>query len=99
MDLRDRKLGDIIRVLELVDDAQREEAVAYARSHGCPLGRALLAIGVIDESILVQALAAQAGVPMVTLVGVTPAPSVLATIPGIVAARLGAVPIGVLETT
>jgi hypothetical protein len=97
MDLRDRRLGEVVLGLGLVDEEQRDGAVAWSRSHGCAIGQAFVALELLDESMLVQALAAQAGVPMVSLAGVSPAPSVLAKVPGRLAARLGVLPIGTLD--
>ncbi|CAB4848651.1 unannotated protein [freshwater metagenome] len=89
-----KQLGEILLTGGLVSRTQLEEALAEQTELGRSLGRILVDRGVLTEAQLVAALAAQIGMRFVDLSDIQVDGSALARVPGYVARRHTAIPIG-----
>jgi type IV pilus assembly protein PilB len=89
-----KQLGDILLAGGLVTPDQLTVAIGEQARLGRSLGRVLVDQGVLTESQLVESLAAQIGMRFVDLSDVQVDGSALARVPGHVARRHTAIPIG-----
>ncbi len=89
-----KQLGDILLESGLVSRDQLDAAVIEQNRLGRSLGRVLVDQGVLTEAQLVAALATQIGMRFVDLADVQVDGSALARVPGHVARRHTAIPIG-----
>jgi type IV pilus assembly protein PilB len=89
-----KQLGDILLAGGLVTQDQLDAAVGEQARLGRSLGRVLVDQGVLTESQLVAALAAQIGMRFVDLADTAVDGSAIARVPGHVARRHTAIPIG-----
>ena len=92
-----KQLGDILLEGGLVTPDQLDSAVLEQNRLGRSLGRVLVEQGVLTEAQLVASLAAQIGMRFVDLSDVAVDGAALARIPGTVARRHTAIPIGFEE--
>ncbi|MFN8167199.1 MAG: ATPase, T2SS/T4P/T4SS family [Candidatus Nanopelagicales bacterium] len=92
-----KQLGDILLAGGLVTPDQLTVAMGEQQRLGRSLGRVLVDQGVLTESQLVESLAAQIGMRFVDLSEVQVDGSALARVPGHVARRHTAIPIGFEE--
>ena len=92
-----KQLGDILLAGGLVTRDQLDTAVVEQNRLGRSLGRVLVDQGVLTESQLVASLAAQIGMRFVDLSDLQIDGSALARVPGHVARRHTAIPIGFEE--
>lgn len=93
--LKGRKLGEILLAMKMVNEQSLKEALEYAEAWLCPLGQACLELGVLDERTLTRALSVQLGAPAVDLKNVAVAPEVLALIPPRTAAERRVIPLAI----
>ncbi|MEZ5116910.1 MAG: ATPase, T2SS/T4P/T4SS family [Candidatus Nanopelagicales bacterium] len=91
------QLGDVLLQQGLVSREQLDDALAEQQSMGRSLGKVLVERGILTESQLVSALAAQIGMRFVDLTEATIDGAALTKIPGSVARRHTAIPIGFEE--
>jgi type IV pilus assembly protein PilB len=89
-----KQLGDILLAGGLVSQDQLDAAVVEQGRLGRSLGRVLVDQGVLTESQLVAALASQIGMRFVDLAETSVDGSAIARVPGHVARRHTAIPIG-----
>jgi type IV pilus assembly protein PilB len=89
-----KQFGDILLDSGLVTHAQLGDAVMEQKRVGRSLGRVLVDQGVLTEGQLVAALAAQIGMRFVDLGEIQVDGSAVARVPGAVARRHTAIPIG-----
>ncbi len=89
-----KQLGDILVTQGLISSDQLEKALLEQRNAGHSLGRVLIDLGMLTESQVVQALAAQIGMRFVDLSEVTMDGAALSKVPGVVCRRHSAIPIG-----
>ena len=89
-----KQLGDILLESGLVSRDQLDAAVIEQNRLGRSLGRVLVDQGVLTEAQLVASLATQIGMRFVDLADVQVDGSALARVPGHVARRHTAIPIG-----
>ena len=87
------RLGDVLVERAGVTPAQVAEAMLLRTKTDKRLGTVLLELGVIDESQLTDALAAQLGLPLANLQQITPEPEAAALLSDSLARGLGAVPL------
>jgi type IV pilus assembly protein PilB len=92
-----KQLADILLEHGLVSETQLREAVGVQEHAGRSLGRVLVDGGVLTESQLVQALAAQIGLRFVDLSDFPIDGTAVARVPGVVCRRHTAIPIGFEE--
>jgi type IV pilus assembly protein PilB len=92
-----KQLGDILLAGGLVTPDQLSVAIGEQARLGRSLGRVLVDQGVLTESQLVESLAAQIGMRFVDLSDIQVDGSALARVPGHVARRHTAIPIGFEE--
>lgn len=76
-----RWLGDTLLNAGLVNKQQLDEALAMQSSTGQKLGQALVSLGYLTETQLLQTLCADAGIPFVTEAEIQPDASAIALIP------------------
>ena len=76
-----RWLGDTLVNAGLVTRAQLDEALAIQNSTGQKLGQALVSLGYLTDSALLQTLCSDAGIPFLTDTEMHPEPSAVAVIP------------------
>ncbi|MBK6763748.1 MAG: Flp pilus assembly complex ATPase component TadA [Micrococcales bacterium] len=88
-----KQLGDILLAQGLITGDQLEKALLEQRTAGHSLGRVLIDLGILTESQVVQALAAQIGMRFVDLTEVTLDGAALTKVPGAVCRRHSAIPI------
>jgi type IV pilus assembly protein PilB len=74
-------LGQILIKDGVISSGQLEQALAQQRSSGALLGDILLSQNVITEEALARALAREAGVPFVSIDGLTPDPNAVLLVP------------------
>ena len=66
--IRNLRIGDILKEYGYVSDAQIGEAIAYQKEHkGVRIGGALIALGCISENQLLQALGQRLDMPVIDL--------------------------------
>jgi type IV pilus assembly protein PilB len=92
-----KQLADILLEGALVTEAQLAAAVEEHQRAGRSLGRVLVEHGVLSETQLVAALAAQIGLPFVDLSETPIDPTAAATVPSAVCRRHVVLPIGYQE--
>ncbi len=90
-----RRLGEILVDLELVTDAQIEEALANGRATGRRLGEVLLEEGIVAPVALLRALAEQFGLEYLELDGAAIDLELVQRIPASIARHHRAVPVAV----
>ncbi len=89
-----KQLGDILVTQGLISTDQLEKALLEQRNIGHSLGRVLIDLGMLTESQVVQALAAQIGMRFVDLTEITMDGAALTKVPGSVCRRHSAIPVG-----
>ena len=62
-----KRLGEILIERGAITQSQLETALAYQKEHGCLVGQALVALGVVSEEEIALALTAQYGFPYLPL--------------------------------
>jgi hypothetical protein len=93
------RLGSILVEHGAISPEELAEALAEQRRAGGRLGEALRSGAGLDERDLAAALADQAGIPLLDLEGVDPAPEALALIPPPVLEEARAIPLALDEHT
>ena len=76
-----RWLGDTLLHAGLVNKQQLDEALAAQTSTGQKLGQALVSLGYLSETALLQTLCVDAGIPFVAEAEIQPDPAAIALIP------------------
>src|SRR5687767_3635726 len=76
-----RWLGDTLLNAGLVNKQQLDEALAAQATTGQKLGQALVSLGYLNETALLQTLCADAGIPFVGEAELQPDPVAIALIP------------------
>lgn len=87
------RLGEILVKKKLITDAQLEAALKEQIVSGKFLGEILIEMSLIDEADLLQALAQQFNTRFVSLENVRVNPAVMKTVPRVMAAEHGFLPI------
>ena len=80
-ELKGRPLGRVLQKMGKVTREQYQKALDFQKQKGVALGRILIDMGVIKESDLSIALAAQQGFELINLEGVTVDPATIAAVP------------------
>jgi type IV pilus assembly protein PilB len=88
-----KKLGEILIEEGLIDEHDLEQALEYKEKSGYRLGTALVALRVIAEWQLTEALGKALHLPVVDLVGTPPRKSALQRIPAQLAERFDLIPL------
>ena len=88
-----RWLGDTLVNAGLVTRAQLDEALAIQNSTGQKLGQALVGLGYLSETALLQTLCTDAGIPFMADADLVPEPSAVAVIPVDLARQYVAIPL------
>jgi len=86
-------LGELLLREKLLTEEQLENALDYQKKNGVPMGSALIALGLISEEELAQALSRQLGYPYVDLDQFEVYPDVIDLIPGEIAQKHVIMPI------
>src|SRR5262245_31915684 len=92
-------LGQILKARGIVREGQIQEALAEQRRHGGLIGQHLVALKHCTQADVAMALAEQAGLSVVDLKTVEPAPDALALIDGSTAHTYGVLPLSVRGKT
>lgn len=87
------KLGDILVEMGYITVEQLGEALEYQKEKGGQLGQILTAKGILSEGKLIEALAAQQKLPILSLSRYRPMPEALRAVPEHVAKRHHVVPL------
>ena len=90
-----RWLGDTLLNAGLVNKQQLDEALAVQATSGQKLGQALVSLGHLSETALLQTLCADAGIPFVTETEIQPDPAAVALVPVELARQHNVVPLRV----
>ncbi|MBI3920411.1 MAG: Flp pilus assembly complex ATPase component TadA [Armatimonadetes bacterium] len=93
MALAKKSLGQMLKEKGLVNDQQLSTALEAAKTASQPLGQTLIDLGFVDETIVMQAVAAQKGVPYVDLSKIQYDKGNLGLIPGELQEKHGVLPI------
>ena len=90
-----KRLGEILLEEGLIDESDLDQALEYKEKSGYRLGTALVALRVIAEWQLTEALGKALQLPVVDLVGTPPRKSALRRIPARLAERFDLIPMRV----
>ncbi|KPJ71595.1 MAG: pilus assembly protein PilB [Planctomycetes bacterium DG_20] len=94
-----KRLGEILRARGLVSEEQIQEALALCRTSGLRIGEALVRLGHVTETDVMQALAEQFDMEFVDLENLQLPPAVLELIPESVAKENIILPLGRDDST
>ena len=86
-------LGELLVQEKLLTDRQLEEALEFQKKNGVPIGSALIAMGLVSEEDMAQALSRQLGYPCVDLDQFEVYPDVINLIPFEIAQKYMIMPI------
>jgi hypothetical protein len=87
------KIGELLVAAEVIEQAVLDQALEKQASSGGRIGKILVAMGAIDEEMLVRTVARQLDLPVVRLRGKQVKPDVLRRLPGHVARTHRCVPV------
>ena len=90
-----KRLGDVLLEDGLIDENDLEEALSYKEKSGYRLGTALVALRIIAEWQLTEALGKALEMPVVDLSSITPKPDALKRIPARLAERFDLIPLAI----
>jgi hypothetical protein len=90
-----KRLGDVLLEEGLIDKNDLEEALSYKEKSGYRLGTALVALRIIAEWQLTEALGKALEMSVVDLSNITPKPSALKRIPARLAERFDLIPLAI----
>ncbi|MEK6275060.1 MAG: hypothetical protein AABM30_06935 [Actinomycetota bacterium] len=91
---RDAPLGTLLAEAGLLDSAELELALAYAREHGTRLGEVLVEQGLVQPAEVVRLVAAQRGLPFVDVRRISIDPTAAKLLPVALARDSRALPLG-----
>ena len=87
------KIGELLVAAGVIEESVLETALEKQRTQGGRLGRILLAMGALDEEMLVRTVARQCDMPVAWLRGKQVKKEVLALLPGHIARRHRCLPV------
>ncbi|HEX7896273.1 MAG TPA: ATPase, T2SS/T4P/T4SS family [Planctomycetota bacterium] len=90
---RQKPLGQLLKEMELVNEAQIQEALQIQRKKGGVIGEILVDLGYVGKEEILLALAAQRGMEVVDLDELEIPPEVIAKVPATMAKNYNVVPI------
>ena len=90
---RQKPLGQLLKEMELVTEAQIQEALQIQRKKGGVIGEILVELGYVGKEEILLALAAQRGMEVVDLDELEIPPEVIAKVPATMAKNYNVVPI------
>jgi len=90
-------IGERLVTKGLVTGAQLAEALLQQPTSGKRLGMLMIELGMVDERAVVECLSEQLGVPLVDLRQVDPEPGALSCLPELVARKVCAIPVRLVD--
>ena len=87
------RIGERLIQAGLINKQQLEKGLQVHAATGEQLGKTLVKLGYLDDDSLVRTLCADAGIPYVTMQDVTLDPAAVASLPGNIATKYGALPL------
>ncbi|MBF0410261.1 MAG: Flp pilus assembly complex ATPase component TadA [Candidatus Riflebacteria bacterium] len=88
-----KRIGDVLTDAGLLTHAQLQDALEYSRKHGLKMGEALIEMGLISESELLQCLSKQLGIAILPDKEITVDPSLVHEIPYPLAKKYNIIPL------